>query len=140
MTNDFRFTETTCWYYDFISRAQKPSGEFPYTVSVGGKTRSARPHFQCYQYNAFECLNLMRYHGLSRDDSALSLISRQLDFLSGGLGGDGHASYDCGERRRSVTYHSAALAAAFAEAGRLGMAGYEVLSERAYSYVLRLQQ
>jgi hypothetical protein len=97
-------------------------------------------HFQCFQYNAFECLGLIRYMRLTGDDEAQSLIARTLSFLASGLAPEGYARYSCGTARRRVTYHSAALAACFAEATRIGIAGYEELGARAYRWLLGRQR
>ena len=123
----------------FLRHVQKPSGEFPYAVGTSDP-HERRPHFQCYQYNAFQCLGLMRYYELTRDPAALPIITGVLRFLRTGVAADGHALYECGNRYRAVTYHAAVLGAAFARAGQLGIDGYEDLSHRAFSYVLRMRR
>ena len=124
---------------DFLEKVQLPTGEFPYEISTIAK--SARmDHFQCYQYNAFECLGLMRYMRLTGNERAKSLIERTLGFLASGLAPEGYARYACGQRKRRVTYHAAALAASFAEAKRIGVQGYEELSARAYRWLLTRQR
>lgn len=123
----------------FVRRAQQPTGEMPYTVEDNAG-RTPRPHFQCCQYNAFQCLGLMRYHQLTNDPAPLPIISGVLQFLRTGLAADGHALYQCGNQHRSVTYHAAALGAALAQAGELGIHGYADLSDRAFSHVLRMQR
>ncbi|MHB0870139.1 MAG: hypothetical protein ACYC66_01670 [Chloroflexota bacterium] len=122
----------------FLRSAQKASGEFPYTVD-GVVVRDTRPHFQCYQYNAFQCLDLMGYHEATGDTAALPLIERGLAFLRSGVAVDGHAMYECGNRYRKVAYHAAALAAAFSRAGQMGMEGYRDVAERGYRYLLGQQ-
>ena len=122
----------------FMQRAQNSSGEFPY--SLGADIAEDRPHFQCYQYNAFQCLDLMAYYEMTGDPVAASLFLRTLKFLAAGLAADGHAPYDCGENRRQVTYHTAVLAAAFDQACRLGIGDYGPLSARAFNYLLQLQR
>lgn len=123
----------------FMDHVQKPTGEFPYSVAgVNGGT--VKPHFQCYQYNAFQCLDLIRYYELIGDAAILLLIRNVLNFLSEGLDTDGHAFYECGNRHREVTYHTAVLGAAFAKANQQGIEGYDHLANRAYSYLVGLQQ
>jgi hypothetical protein len=122
----------------FLQNVQETTGELPY-VARGEAGGTGRPHFQCYQYNAFQCLGLMRYYEITRDEAALPLISGVLDFLRKGLGTDGHAFYQCGNRYRAVTYHTAALGAAFAKASHLGFERCEDLAHRAFCYVLGLQ-
>lgn len=140
VTNDPAYAEPCQGLLVFIRRVQKPSGEFPYTVSADDKKDAGRPHFQCYQYNAFACLNLIRYYELTHDDAIVSLIGSQIEFLRGGVGQNGQSAYDCGERRRTVTYHTAALAAAFARANETGLAKCDEMAQRAYGYVWSLQR
>lgn len=122
----------------FLQATQSTTGEFPYTVKgeSGGK---GWPHFQCYQYNAFICLDLMRYHDLTGDSRVLPLIRRLLGFLRQALAEDGHSFFDCGNGHQEVTYHTAVLAQAFACARQFGIDGYEPLASRAYTYLLGLQ-
>ncbi|GEM_PF-111603 len=138
-TGDLGYTWPCAGLITFLRRAQRPTGEFPYTVAGAGGSRG-RAHFQCYQYNAFQCLDLIHYCEVAQDPSALSLVEGALRFLGTGLGGDGHAHYECGNPHRAVAYHTAALGAAFARAEALGIRGYGGLAERAYAHLLRLQR
>jgi hypothetical protein len=139
VTGDKVYLQPSMGLLTFMQRAQKATGEFPYQTAgvAGGNSRS---HFQCYQYNAFQCLDLIRYHEITGDVVALSLITRILAFLREGLAEDGHAYYECGNRHRAVTYHTAVLGAAFTKASQLGIDGYDDLANCAYSYLLRLQR
>lgn len=123
----------------FLRAAQTPAGEFPYAVE-GESDGDSRPHFQCFQYNAFACLDLMRYCESSGDASVLPMIRKVLSFLSRGLASDGHCFFDCRNRYREVSYHAAALAQSFAAARRFGIDGYEARANRAYSYLLKSQR
>ena len=120
----------------FLRSQQLASGEFPYYVE--GVSRVRRVHFQCYQYNAFQCLDLIRYYELTREADALALIARVVRFLATGVASDGHARYACGSVYRATTYHAAAVGAALTAGARLG--GASDLANRAYSYVLGLQR
>lgn len=123
----------------FLKIVQKPTGELPYEVSTEAN-RARLPHFQCFQYNAFECLGLMRYLQVTGDERARPLISGILSFLTSGVAAEGYARYACGTGRRRVTYHTAALAACFAEGSRLGFTGFEQPGERAYRWVVSRQR
>ncbi|MEM4847077.1 MAG: hypothetical protein QW794_04905 [Thermosphaera sp.] len=139
-TGDEAYLAPCAGLLTFLARVQKETGELPYAVKgiADGKNRE---HFQCYQYNAFQCLDLMRYYRFTGDKAALPLITKVLTFLAkGGLAEDGHARYDCGSHYRIVTYHTAVLAAAFTEAGRLGIPGYDRLASRAFAYLLSVQR
>jgi hypothetical protein len=123
----------------FLESVQKDNGEFPYAVQYAAGSRT-REHFQCYQYHAFLCLDLIRFHERTGDKRVLPLVVKVLSLLRTGLGQDGHAFYQCGNQSRIVSYHTAVLAAAFQKAGELGVTGYEQLATRAYSYLLSLQR
>ncbi len=123
----------------FIQDVQAPSGEFPYVVTNNSTTKGTM-HFQCYQYNAFQCLDLMHYVDASADTRAVPLIRRVLGFLRQGLAMDGHVHYACGNPYRAVTYHTAAVAAACWRAQHYGIAGFDDLAHRAYGFILQAQQ
>lgn len=139
ITEDRRYAESCAGLIAFLRSAQTARGELPYSVPAvaGGPGRT---HFQCFQYNAFQCLDLIWYHTLTGDERVRPLIGGVLRFLSGGIAADGHAWYDCANGHRTVSYHTAALAAAFTEAQRLGITDYLDLARRAYAYLLRLQR
>jgi hypothetical protein len=122
-----------------MGHVQQNTGEFPYTVG-GEAGEKDRPHFQCYQYNAFQCLDLIRYHKVTGDRTPVPLINRVLGFLRKGLSRDGRAFYACGNCHREVSYHTAVLGAAFGKARELGIDGYDDLANHAYSYLLRWQR
>lgn len=119
---------------NFMSEAQMPSGEIPYEMDGG------MAHFQCYQYNAFQAIDLLRFYELTGDAAARAIAERVLAFLAGGVCEDGHVAYGCDSSKRAVTYHAAVGAAAFRYAGALGIAGYDTLAARAYRYVLNRQR
>jgi hypothetical protein len=123
----------------FLANAQLESGELPYTVS--SPLREARmPHFQCYQYNAFQCLDLVRYYGVTGDEAALPVIRGLVRFVREGLAPDGHSRYQCERSYGHVVYHTAAMAATFAAAGLVGLEGYEEDAWRACRRLLAEQR
>jgi hypothetical protein len=137
VTGDPAYLEQAGGLLRFFRSTQLPSGEFPYAVE--GAVELRRVHFQCYQYNAFLCLDLIRYHELTRDTDALALVPRLLGFLAKGVAPDGHALYACGNTHRAVIYHAAALGAALSAGARLGL-GTSEPGDRAYAYVMRRQR
>ncbi len=139
VTNDKMYLQPCTAMLTFMKRVQKPSGEFPYAVESVADNET-QPHFQCYQYNAFQCLDLIRYYELTADPAAIPPITKVLAFLSQGLAPDGHAYQECGNLHTQVTYHTAALGAAFAKAGQAGLDNYLNLANRAYARLLKLQQ
>jgi len=138
-TANVSYRERCAGLLRFLSAVQKPTGEFPYTVSgIGGG--KIWPHFQCFQYNAFQCLDLMRYFDLTGDETVLPLIRKLLHFLRGGVAEDGHSCFDCGNSHRTVAYHTAVLAQALVRASGFEIPSYDTLANRAYNYLLALQR
>ncbi len=137
-TGDVGYLQRCPGLIAFMRAVQMPSGEIPYAVS--GLESGERLHFQCYQYNAFQALHLMHYYELTSDSTVLPIINGVLSYLSSGLGEDGHAYYDCSHSRRTVIYHTSALAATFDKATRMGLGDYAALADRALAYVLRAQR
>jgi uncharacterized protein YyaL (SSP411 family) len=138
VTNDNTYLARCDGMVNFISAVQLSDGKIPYAVE-GEKGGEYVENFQSYQYNAFQCLDLMRYHELTGDGKALSVVQNILDFLKTGIGKDGHVYYEVGKAYRTVTYHTAVTAAAFYQAGQIGMTEYRALAERAYDHVLKRQ-
>jgi hypothetical protein len=138
-TGDRAFLEHAPGLVAFLRRAQARSGEFPYALP-GSVHASDRPHFQCFQYNAFECLSLLRYLALSGDDGIRPLIRAAAGFLVTGVGADGHARYSCTSDRRKIVYHAAALGAALTGAEDAGVTNCAGTAQRSYSFVLRAQK
>ena len=119
-----------CW----LRGVQLESGELPYSVGSNG-TRD-RVHFLCYQYNAFEFMDLVHYHRLTGDESVLDMLGRLASYLAGGISESGAARYECHSRLPEVSYYTASLANALSEASLMGLGEYSHLAERAYSRVL----
>jgi hypothetical protein len=136
VTGDRKYAEQTSGLLRFFQSTQMASGEFPYAVS---ESANRRDHFQCYQYNAFLCLDLIRCYELSGDDDALALARNTVSFLSGGVAPNGHAFYACGNGYRAVTYHAAALGAVLRAGWQLGFVSSD-LSDRAFAYVRARQR
>jgi hypothetical protein len=138
VTGDANYLRPCAGLVHFLASVQQPNGEFPYQAKKLD-FHEHRPHFQCFQYNAFICLGLMRYYELTGDEAVRPIISGLLDFLLQGLTSSGAAHYECGIPYRHVTYHAAVLAAAFARAAHFGCGDYEEPAARAYEYVLSKQ-
>lgn len=122
----------------FLKQVQLESGELPY--SVGVESGFGRTHFMCYQYNAFQLLDLIHYYQTTEDNGILDVMKRMAYYLSTGIHRDGHAYYACTKKTPEVIYYSAALGAALLESQRIGLGGYGALSNRAYERVMRFQK
>jgi hypothetical protein len=137
-TEDTNYTARAESLLAFLAEVQLPTGELPYEVTATAPARL--PHYQCFQYNAFECLGLLRYEELTGDRRASPIVEGLLRFVATGVAPDGSARYQCGRSRRSVTYHAAALAASLTRAERLGYAVDPALARRLYAHVRGLQR
>lgn len=120
---------------NFIREAQLPSGEVPYVYGVPRQT-----HFQCFQYQAFLYLDLREYFQLTGDERAKEVLVGVLRFLKHGVSPEGVVYYQCGEMRRRVNYHTAAVAAALATGSEFGMPDCETVSEKALRHLLHQQR
>ena len=117
----------------FIRMAQLPSGEVPYV-------HPSRVHFQCFQYQAFLYLDVLNYYRLTGDENARGVLAGIIRFLQGGISPEGYVYYQCGQKRRTVNYHTGVVAAAFSTAEEVGEMGCMPLAERAFGYMLRQQR
>ena len=59
-TGEARYLESVPELLAFLEAVQMPSGELPYELAGGNEPRT-RPHYLCYQYNAFQCMKLAWY-------------------------------------------------------------------------------
>ena len=119
----------------FLERVQKPSGELPYVVEGRDK-----PHFLCYQYNAFEFLDLWKYERLTRDRRVRPLLERLAGYLATGISPDGAARYNCARSWPEVTYYTAVVSAALSRATASGLGDFGELAERGYRRLLAQQR
>lgn len=139
ITNDRSFLDPAPDMVTFVTAAQKPSGELPYAVNPDG-TGPGRAHFQCYQYNAFQCLDLSRYRELADDPAVEPVLQGVVRYLQRGVANDGHAYYSCSNRHTAITYHAAALAAALLTVGSGVESTAHEQGRRALDYVLLRQR
>jgi hypothetical protein len=117
----------------FIECAQTDRGELPYALPT-------RPHFMCYQYNAYQFLDLAHYHQSAGDQDALPVLENMASFLSTGMTERGSCRYDCSREVPEVNYWTAALAAALHRGHELELGDFRSLSERAYRHLLGRQR
>lgn len=138
VTNDAEHDHLIDGMLAYLKAVQLPSGELPYgTAGEGGTDRI---HFLCYQYNAFEFLDLVYYWQLSGDASLCPLLKNLAGYLAGGLTTEGAARYDCHHITPTVTYYAAAIACALRVASRHQLGSYWAISERGYRWLLKRQQ
>jgi hypothetical protein len=127
----------------FLAGRQLSSGELPYAVPAPDAPGGGRVHFQCYQYNAFQLLDLLRCRELIGAAGMEGWLERLAGFVRSGLDPDGTAYYDCRRRRGRVIYHTAAVGAAVHQASlhvAVGRADAAETAGAAYRAVLAAQR
>ena len=129
MTSDEQYLKNTEAMLRFLEYSQLESGELQYNYQV-------RPHFQCYQYNSFQFLDLAEYYALTGNEQALVIMTKMAQFLSSGVTERGSCRYDCFKENPETNYWTSALATALWKADQLGLGQYQELSERAYRRLL----
>lgn len=122
----------------WLSEVQLETGELPYALH--DPTASDRIHFLCFQYNAFQFLNILDYYHIVGDEDILPILRKLAAFLAGGLTDAGAARYDCHHPTPEVSYYTAAVAAALSQAASHGMGDYQALADKAYRRVLSQQK
>ena len=118
---------------------QLPSGELPYQIEPDAPETS-RTHFLCYQYNAFEFIDLAHYYMLTRDETIRPMLAKMASYLEDGLLPSGAARYNCDQDTPTVTYYAAAIAYALSLATALRLGEYAISAERGFRWVLSQQR
>lgn len=137
-TGDVEYLRDCPGLIRFLANAQRSNGELPYGVAESS-SHPVRPHYQCFQYNAFQCLDLMRYHELTPDRLAEQVIGGLLDWLTTGVAADGQVRFDCSRNPSRITYHTTVVAAAFETASALQIGDYSEWAERCFTYIRGIQ-
>lgn len=136
-TND-RFLDLCRPLVDFMAEVQLNTGELPYATA--GVTGRERIHFLCYQYNAFQFLNIWDYYQLTEDEVAWRILERLAGYLPGALTETGASRYECHQEHPEVVYYTAAVAAALSQATIIGLGDYREMADRAFHRVLSQQK
>ena len=122
----------------WLRHVQLATGELPYAVETS--ERKGRRHYLCYQYNAFEFLDLSQYYRITRDQAVRPVLGKLAAYLSEGISESGAARHDCHRKGPEVPYYTAVVAAALNQATVLGLRDLRSLAERAYGRVLSQQR
>ncbi len=138
VTKDERYLEQGRGMVKFLERVQLLSGELPY--SVVSLSEEGRPHFLCFQYNAFEFMDLVQYHRVTGDEAVWRVMEKLACYLSTGLSEAGFTRYNCQHEHPLVLYYTCALGEALSQATRLGLGDYGGIADRAFEKVLSFQR
>jgi len=136
-TQDKKSLESCRNMIQFLRIAQLPSGELPYAYPT--PWAQGRIHFLCYQYNAFQFLDLANYWEITKDQNIYPILQKLIDYLTTGLDKKGHSKYNCFKSYPEVTYYTAVLGAAFLKATEIGLGNFELQEDTAYQNVLKKQ-
>jgi hypothetical protein len=133
-TGDSQYLTHTQAMARFIQHSQLETGELPYAYE-------SQPHFQCYQYNSFQFMDLAHYYELTRDQAIGHVLARMATYLASGVTARASCRYDCFKDNPETNYWTAAIAAALLRAHQLGwgQGRHDALSKQAYQRVLARQ-
>ena len=102
---DERFLEYCPGMVKFLIQAQMDTGMLPYHLAEPGGPRSDdRIYFLCYNYNAFQFLNIMEYFHMTKDEEVLPVLDGLARFLTTGISARGAAWYDTHHEFPEVLY------------------------------------
>ena len=117
---------------------QLPSGELPYAL---GKTPDKdKTHFLCFQYNAFEFIDLVHYHKNHGRPGNLARHRATGNYLATGLTDQGKARFDCLHETPDVPYYTIAIARALSVATDLGLGNFRSQAEQGFQQVCPKQR
>ncbi|KAA3660723.1 MAG: hypothetical protein DWQ10_06035 [Calditrichaeota bacterium] len=140
LTGDNQYTKKCDAMVAWLNHVQLETGELPYIVEKTQGIKGDRRHFLCYQYNAFEFLDLLEYYRFTKDKAILPVLEKLGHYLSTGITETGSANFSCHHVVPEVTYYTTVLATALSQAEEIGLEKYTYLAERAYNRVLHLQK
>ena len=101
---------------NFIRVSQMDSGEWYYHYPD-------RQHYLCYQYNAYQFLDLASAYRHSRHEDLMVMLRKSADFLREGQLENGACKNRCNHSTPEFVYHTAVLGNAFLDAYQLGLGG-----------------
>jgi hypothetical protein len=137
-TGDMTYLEYRNGMLAFLRFAQTPEGKFPYIVPY--MEHPGKDHYLCFQYNAFQLLDLARYLEVTGDESVTEILRGLARFLSKGVAADGSSKYDSFHDTPFIPYYTGVLGAALDRATDLDLGDYKELSDRVYGKLLSVQR
>lgn len=127
---DQRYMEYVDPMLHFLERCRLGSGELPY--SIQSDLGYGRDHYLCFNYNAYQFLDLYEFYKINGDDRCKRIMDGLARFLSGGLTAAGDARYGCEKDRPVMHYFTSAVAAALLRAHELELGDYKSLADKAF--------
>jgi hypothetical protein len=140
-TNDNHYLEYCPGMVTWLNKVQLGTGELPYAVAGSNANgKKDRIHFLCYQYNAFQFLNLVDYFRMTGDSTIWPVLKNLACFVAAGVSETGASWYDCHHEKPEVPYYTIAAGAALRQATQLEIGNYSSIADRAYQRVLSQQR
>jgi hypothetical protein len=136
-TNDRQYLAAGPSLISFLGQVQMATGELPYAVPTGASR--GRLHYLCYQYNAFEFLDLCHYYWSTGNADILPVMGKLAHFLASGITPEGGVRHNCHAERPTTVYYAAAVAAALGQAKALGVGDFDSSADQAYDWVMARQ-
>lgn len=123
---------------NWLEHVQLPSGELPY--ALGNTADKDRVHFLCYQYNAFEYLDLAHYYQRTGNKAVLSIMEQLSGYLKNGFTGQGACRYNCQQATPEVNYYTFSLARALSHSQQMAFTTCTAEIQRAFRHALCFQR
>ncbi|MCP4778621.1 MAG: hypothetical protein GY880_30770 [Planctomycetaceae bacterium] len=123
---------------NWLEHVQLPSGELPY--ALGNTKDKDRVHFLCYQYNAFEYLDLAHYYQRTGNKAVVSIMEQLAGYLKNGFTGQGACRYNCQQATPEVNYYTFSLARALSHSQQMAFATCTAEIQRAFRHALSFQR
>lgn len=138
---DERFLEYCPGLVKFLIESQVDTGMLPYKLAHPDDHEIKEwIYFLCYNYNAFQFLNIMDYYKLTQDELVLPVLEGLARFISTGISEYGAAWYDANNQYPEVLYYTPVAAAALSSATTMDLGNYRDLADLSYSYTLSCQK
>lgn len=138
-TGEARYLERIPALLGFLEAVQMPGGELPYELAGGNEART-RPHYLCFQYNAFQCMKLAWHAHEHGDERARRIAERLSDFLATGVRDKGSVRASCSSILPEVVYYADAVGMALHTVSTLGWRDHHALADRTFRWVIAQQR
>jgi len=138
-TGEARFLDRVPALLTFLEAVQMKTGELPYELAGGNEPRT-RPHYLCYQYNAFQCMKLAWFAADLGDARARAIAERLSDFLATGVLASGAVRASCASVLPEVVYYADAVGMALHAVSAQGWRDHRALADRTFRWVLAQQR
>lgn len=131
-SGDQGFLEHKTGLVRLLGHAQMTNGEMHYVLPE-------RPHFQCFQYNSYQFLDLAEFYLHDPDERVRNIMQGIASFLATGVTPQCGCRFNCDKDYPEVNYWNAALASALRLADELQLGDYAALSQSLFRRLLSRQ-